>query len=54
MERKEGAIRQKMMGKRVNFVARTVVAPDNTIQTNEIGIPLEFAMKLTIPEYVIL
>lgn len=52
MERKQGAIRQKMMGKRVNFAARTVIAPDNCINTNEIGIPIEFAKKLTIPEHV--
>lgn len=52
MEKKQGAIRQKMMGKRVNFAARTVIAPDNYINTNEIGIPLEFAKKLTIAEYV--
>lgn len=52
MEKKQGAIRQKMMGKRVNFAARTVIAPDNYINTNEIGIPVEFAKKLTIAEYV--
>lgn len=50
MEKKQGAIRQKMMGKRVNFAARTTIAPDAMINTNEIGIPMPFAMKLTIGE----
>ncbi|PHJ15362.1 dna-directed rna polymerase i largest, partial [Cystoisospora suis] len=52
LERKAGTIRQKMMGKRVNYAARTVLAPDALIGTNEVGIPLEFAMKLSIPEKV--
>eukprot|EP01054_Gregarina_sp_Poly1_P008823 Gregarina_sp_Poly_1__8822@NODE_52_length_17545_cov_128_515219_g44_i0_p1_GENE_NODE_52_length_17545_cov_128_515219_g44_i0NODE_52_length_17545_cov_128_515219_g44_i0_p1_ORF_typecomplete_len2250_score361_72RNA_pol_Rpb1_5/PF04998_17/1_1e88RNA_pol_Rpb1_2/PF00623_20/5e58RNA_pol_Rpb1_2/PF00623_20/2_4e03RNA_pol_Rpb1_1/PF04997_12/1e42RNA_pol_Rpb1_3/PF04983_18/1e36RNA_pol_Rpb1_4/PF05000_17/1_7e18_NODE_52_length_17545_cov_128_515219_g44_i0540312152 len=50
MEKKQGAIRQKVMGKRVNFAARTTIAPDAMINTNEIGIPIPFAMKLTIAE----
>lgn len=50
MEKKGGAIRQKMMGKRVNFAARTTITPDGQINTNEIGIPMPFAMKLTIHE----
>lgn len=52
LERKAGTIRQKMMGKRVNYAARTVLAPDALIGTNEVGVPLEFAMKLSIPEKV--
>jgi DNA-directed RNA polymerase I subunit RPA1 len=27
LERKEGLLRQNMMGKRVNFAARTVISP---------------------------
>ena len=38
-----------MMGKRVNFAARSVISPDPYIATNEIGIPLVFASKLTYP-----
>ena len=41
-----------MMGKRVNFAARSVISPDPFINTNEIGIPLVFATKLTYPEPV--
>ncbi|KAL7068203.1 putative DNA-directed RNA polymerase I largest subunit [Cryptosporidium serpentis] len=52
LERKTGVIRQKMMGKRVNYSARTVIGPDPYLETNEIGIPLMFARNLTIPEYV--
>ncbi|XP_075591185.1 uncharacterized protein LOC142598108 [Dermatophagoides farinae] len=49
LEKKSGAVRQKMMGKRVNYAARTIIAPDCQIDTNEIGIPKEFAMKLSVP-----
>jgi len=52
LEKKQGAIRQRMMGKRVDYAARTVIAPDAYINTNEIGIPIEFAMKLNLTESV--
>jgi DNA-directed RNA polymerase I subunit RPA1 len=41
-----------MMGKRVNFAARSVISPDPNIETNEIGVPPVFAKKLTYPEPV--
>ena len=44
--------RLNMMGKRVNFAARSVISPDPYINTNEIGIPLVFALKLTYPQPV--
>ncbi|XP_014216995.1 DNA-directed RNA polymerase I subunit RPA1 [Copidosoma floridanum] len=52
VEKKEGVIRMNMMGKRVNFACRTVITPDMNINLDEIGIPEEFAMKLTYPVYV--
>ena len=52
LEKKEGLFRQNMMGKRVNFAARTVISPDPNIETNEIGVPPVFAKKLTYPEPV--
>lgn len=52
IEKKEGLFRMKMMGKRVNYAARSVISPDPYIDTNEIGIPIVFAKKLTFPEYV--
>jgi len=41
-----------MMGKRVNYSARSVISPDPYIDSNEIGIPVDFAKELTLPEYV--
>ncbi|KAK4574249.1 hypothetical protein LTR86_002010 [Recurvomyces mirabilis] len=52
LEKKEGMFRKYMMGKRVNFAARTVISPDPNIETNEIGVPPVFAVKLTYPEAV--
>jgi DNA-directed RNA polymerase I subunit RPA1 len=42
----------KMMGKRVNYAARSVISPDPNLDTNEVGVPLFMAKKLTFPEYV--
>eukprot|EP01130_Rhizamoeba_saxonica_P008796 TRINITY_DN3562_c0_g1_i1.p1 TRINITY_DN3562_c0_g1~~TRINITY_DN3562_c0_g1_i1.p1 ORF type:complete len:1460 (-),score=409.83 TRINITY_DN3562_c0_g1_i1:93-3854(-) len=52
LEKKAGLFRRNMMGKRVNFAARSVISPDPYINTNEIGVPLYFAVNLTYPEPV--
>ncbi|KEY64139.1 hypothetical protein S7711_09699 [Stachybotrys chartarum IBT 7711] len=52
LEKKEGLFRKNMMGKRVNYAARSVISPDPNIDTNEIGVPPVFAKKLTYPEPV--
>ncbi len=52
LEKKEGLFRKHMMGKRVNYAARSVISPDPMIEDNEIGLPPVFATKLTIPEPV--
>lgn len=52
LEKKEGLFRKNMMGKRVNYAARSVISPDPNIETNEIGIPPVFAVGLTYPEPV--
>ncbi|KAH7108430.1 beta and beta-prime subunits of DNA dependent RNA-polymerase [Auriculariales sp. MPI-PUGE-AT-0066] len=52
LEKKEGLFRKHMMGKRVNYAARSVISPDVNIDTNEIGVPPVFARKLTYPEPV--
>lgn len=52
LEKKEGLFRMHMMGKRVNYAARSVISPDPNIETNEIGVPPVFARKLTYPEPV--
>lgn len=49
LEKKEGIIRMHMMGKRVNFAARTVITPDPNLNIDEIGIPEIFAKRLTYP-----
>lgn len=52
LEKKEGLFRKHMMGKRVNYAARSVISPDPMIETNQIGVPPVFAVKLTYPEPV--
>ncbi|PKS09666.1 hypothetical protein jhhlp_004286 [Lomentospora prolificans] len=52
LEKKEGLFRKNMMGKRVNYAARSVISPDPNIDTNEIGVPPVFATRLTYPEPV--
>ncbi|XP_012272524.1 DNA-directed RNA polymerase I subunit RPA1 [Orussus abietinus] len=49
IEKKEGVIRMHMMGKRVNFAARSVITPDPNLNIDEIGVPEAFAIKLTYP-----
>ena len=49
---KEGRIRHNLAGKRTNFSARTVISPDPNLQLNEVGVPKEVAMILTVPERV--
>jgi DNA-directed RNA polymerase subunit A' len=49
---KEGRFRSNLSGKRVDFSARTVVSPDPNLDINEVGVPLEIAMRLSVPEKV--
>lgn len=44
--------RMKMMGKRVNFGARSVISPDPYLSTDELGVPVFMAKKLTFQESV--
>lgn len=50
---KNGHIRGKLMGKRVDCSARTVITADPTLRLNEIGIPEEIADDQSFPEKVI-
>jgi DNA-directed RNA polymerase I subunit RPA1 len=52
LEHKEGIFRMHLMGKRVNYSARSVISPDPFLDVNEVGIPRQFAMKLSFPELV--
>ena len=49
---KEGRIRNNLMGKRVDFSARSVITPDPNIELDELGVPIKIASNLTIPETV--
>lgn len=52
LSHKEGRIRGNLMGKRVDFSARSVISPDSNIDVDEIGVPESIACSLTIPETV--
>ena len=49
---KTGRVRSNLMGKRVDFSGRTVIASDPYIDIDQVGIPKKMAMELTIPEEV--
>ncbi|MEM3061607.1 MAG: DNA-directed RNA polymerase subunit A', partial [Candidatus Bathyarchaeia archaeon] len=49
---KEGRFRGNLSGKRVDFSARTVISPDINLDINEVGVPIEVATRLTLPEKV--
>lgn len=49
---KTGRVRGNLMGKRVDFSARSVITPDPNIDVDELGVPEEIAMNLTFPEIV--
>eukprot|EP00908_Phaeocystis_cordata_P025055 Transcript_7512.p1 GENE.Transcript_7512~~Transcript_7512.p1 ORF type:complete len:1701 (-),score=865.25 Transcript_7512:173-5275(-) len=49
---KEGRIRGNLMGKRVDFSARTVITPDPNLAIDEVGVPRSIARNLTYPEVV--
>jgi len=47
---KEGRLRGNLMGKRVDFSARTVITGDPNLELDEVGVPISIAMNLTYPE----
>ncbi|MGB9914261.1 MAG: DNA-directed RNA polymerase subunit A' [Candidatus Bathyarchaeales archaeon] len=49
---KEGRFRSNLSGKRVDFSARTVISPDPNLDINEVGVPQDVAMRLSVPEKV--
>ena len=49
---KEGRFRQNLMGKRVDFSARSVISPDANLALDELGVPRSIADGLTVPEIV--
>ena len=49
---KEGRVRGNLMGKRVDFSARTVITAEPNIMLDELGIPVDIARNMTFPERV--
>ncbi|MCL4118516.1 UNVERIFIED_CONTAM: hypothetical protein GTU68_048031 [Idotea baltica] len=49
IEKKMGLFRRHLMGKRVDFSARSVAAPDPMLAVDEVGVPQDFAIKLSYP-----
>ena len=49
---KGGRVRGNLMGKRVDFSARSVITPDPNLSIKELGIPLKIAKNITCPVQV--
>ena len=49
---KGGRVRSNLMGKRVDFSARSVITSDPYIDIDQVGVPLRVAMNMTVPEEV--
>jgi DNA-directed RNA polymerase subunit A' len=49
LKTKEGRFRGNLLGKRVNFSARSVISPDPMLAIDEVGVPEIVAKELTIP-----
>ena len=49
---KIGRVRGNLMGKRVDFSARSVITPDPELSIVELGVPKKIAMNITKPIYV--
>jgi len=49
---KTGRVRGNLMGKRVDFSARSVITPDASLKIAELGVPMPIAMNITFPQCV--
>jgi len=49
---KGGRVRGNLMGKRVDFSARSVITPDPNIKIEELGVPMKIAENITVPVVV--
>jgi DNA-directed RNA polymerase II subunit RPB1 len=49
---KIGRVRGNLMGKRVDFSARSVITPDPELSITELGVPMKIAMNITKPVFV--
>ncbi|KAK4891305.1 DNA-directed RNA polymerase II core subunit rpo21 [Elasticomyces elasticus] len=52
LKSKEGRLRGNLMGKRVDFSARTVITGDPNLDLDQVGVPRSIARTLTFPETV--
>ena len=52
LKSKEGRVRGNLMGKRVDYSARSVITPDPNIDIDQLGIPFKIAKNLTKPVIV--
>ena len=52
MNGKHGRLRGNLMGKRVDYSARSVITPDPNLSISELGVPKKIAMNLTYPDTV--
>lgn len=52
LKSKEGRLRGNLMGKRVDFSARTVITGDPNLDLDQVGVPRSIARVLTFPERV--
>ena len=52
MNGKTGRVRGNLMGKRVDYSARSVITPDPNLSISDIGVPMKIAMNLTYPAKV--
>ena len=49
---KPGRLRWNLMGKRVDYSARSVITPDPNLSINQLGVPLKIAKNITRPSIV--
>ena len=49
---KTGRVRGNLMGKRVDYSARSVITPDANLKIKELGVPQAIAMNITFPQCV--
>jgi DNA-directed RNA polymerase beta' subunit len=52
LKSKSGRVRHNLMGKRVDFSARSVITGDPNIGMEEVGVPMKIALTITVPETV--
>ncbi len=50
--KKSGRIRRNLMGKRVEYMIRSVITGDSRLKINQVGIPMTHARDLEVPEKV--